>query len=78
MSEVFFRIFTESFGSLIAKKKSVTFYEFERTVIDTFFSQFTAHGLYSAVYVVLKMKHSPKNCDKHGKFSSRAPIVANI
>jgi hypothetical protein len=75
----FFRIFTENFSSHNAKKKAVTFYETERTVIDTFFSQFTAHsGLYSAMYVVLKMKNSPKNCDKHGKFSSRAPIVANI
>jgi len=78
MSKVF-RIFTESFGSHTAKKKAVTFYEIERTVIDTFFSQFTAHGgLYSAVYVVLKMKNSPKNCDKHGKYSSRSPIVENI
>jgi hypothetical protein len=75
----FFRILTKSFDSYTTKKKAVTFYEIERTVIDTFFSQFTAHGdLYSAVYVVLKMKHSPKNCDKHGKFSSRAPIVAKI
>lgn len=75
----FFRIFIESFSSHTAKKKAVTFYEIERTVIDTFFSQFTAHGgLYIAAYVILKMKNPPKNCDKHGKFSSRAPIVANI
>ena len=71
----FFQIFTESFGSRTDKKKAVTLCESERTVIDIFFSEFAAHGgLYSSVYVVLKMKNSPENCDKHGKFSSRAPI----
>jgi hypothetical protein len=53
----FFRIFTKSFNSYTAKTKAVTFYEIERTAIDRFFSQFSAHGgLYSAVYVVLTLK----------------------
>ena len=61
----FFRLLAESLSSHTAKKKAVTFYEIERTL----FSQFTANsGLYSAMYVVLKMKNSAKNCDKHGKF----------
>jgi hypothetical protein len=55
MSEVF-RIFTESFGSFTAKKNAAALNEIEWTVIYIFSSQFTAHvGLYSTVYVVLKM-----------------------